>query len=180
MESRIFRLHATPTIQRYYLVLDFIGILLRKLPLCKVVGKNIPSSLVVYQPKCTISLAQYDARICGYSLGCCKQEEKNIFDTTFKAHQRQLSSHKSLPITFFQEHHETSKYKDVNKRFVPFWFKDLEVVFNQIQGAPSQITITVDESPCKKLLNIPFNIVHPPIFTMNTSHSCITTLIATL
>ena len=85
--------------------------------------KNILSSLIVYKPKCTIILAQYDARFCGYSLGCCKQEGKYIFLTRLSNHASvNLSCHKSLPITFSQEHHKTSKYKDVNKRFVPFWF----------------------------------------------------------
>jgi hypothetical protein len=88
MESKIFRLHATSIIQRYYLVLDFCWDSFEETPIVQGGGKNISSSLVVYKPKCKIILAQYDARICGYSLGCCKQEEEKKLT--------QLSKHTSV------------------------------------------------------------------------------------
>lgn len=96
---------------------------------------------------------------------CCNHEKKQYFVIQLSEHVGiYLTCHKNMLITFSHEHCEASNCNDANIRLAPLWFKDLEGVFNRIQGAHIHNTILIDDMPHKNLFNDPYNSIHSHVF----------------
>ena len=71
-----------------------------------------------------------------------------------------LLKQRKMPLTLSQDYCEASAYKDPRKPLVPFWFKDLNVVFKCVQGANNDNIYFIDDSPTKNLLHDTLNGLH--------------------